>query len=325
LPSDKEISSSRQRPPVLAVRAPNALGELMMLLPALRLLHDSGLPFDLLIRPFARQLLGTLPYRLVTVASRGEEARRYRRSDAGYALTFRTSIRTLIQIRRGGMRAIGYRSPLKNPLLYGGIKHPVGTHRVIEFFRLARFAVDRICPQAAARGPHEPGHLDLPLSPDHHQVARAALARAGITDAFTVVSPLSNPLHPAGWKVWPQFGELVRQLTAEGRTVLVCPGPGEVESCRRSVAAATLLEGVDLVTLTAILADASAVIANDTGPMHIAAAVGAPTVGIYGQTPPRRYRPWAARAEAVGEKGAWPSVDEVRAAVDRVESMTGAA
>ena len=51
---------------------------------------------------------------------------------------------------------------------------------------------------------------------------------------------------------------------------------------------------------------------------HLAAAVGAPLVSVFGVTEPGKTRPWGPHARLVGSGGGWPSYDEVRAAVDGV-------
>ncbi len=102
-------------------------------------------------------------------------------------------------------------------------------------------------------------------------------------------------------KRWPadRFAEVARHLAGRGLRVLVFAGPGE-EECARHVAAAAGEAGLDLtgrITLreaAALLQRMRVVVTNDTGPMHIAAAVGAPVVALFGPTDVRRFRPWAA-------------------------------
>ncbi len=66
---------------------------------------------------------------------------------------------------------------------------------------------------------------------------------------------------------------------------------------------------VNLYDYAGILALSDEVIANDTGPMHLADAVGAKVLGIFGHSDPRRTRPWG--GHYLGEKGRWPTVAEV--------------
>ncbi len=89
--------------------------------------------------------------------------------------------------------------------------------------------------------------------------------------------------------------ELVEALTASGRTVVVTGGPGERELTARVAGDS----GVDLggrttlAELAGVLAGADVVVVGNTGPAHLAAAVGTPVVSLFAPTvPPVRWRPW---------------------------------
>jgi heptosyltransferase I len=79
--------------------------------------------------------------------------------------------------------------------------------------------------------------------------------------------------------------------------VLVTWGPGEEGPARAIVAAsagAVLAPPTDLDALLALLRRASVVVAADTGPLHMAAALGTPCVGLYGPTAAERNGPYGA-------------------------------
>jgi ADP-heptose:LPS heptosyltransferase len=57
--------------------------------------------------------------------------------------------------------------------------------------------------------------------------------------------------------------------------------------------------GLSLGELCALFSRADLVVSNDSGPMHVAAALGAPTLGLFGPETPRRYGPLGARALAL--------------------------
>jgi heptosyltransferase-1 len=108
---------------------------------------------------------------------------------------------------------------------------------------------------------------------------------------------LINP--GAGWgaKRWPieRYGEVARPLLNRGYRVLVNAGPGEVlladEIVKRTGGGATsLLCSVE--QLIAVTRRISLAIAGDTGPLHLACALGRPVVGIYGPTDPSRNGPY---------------------------------
>lgn len=116
----------------------------------------------------------------------------------------------------------------------------------------------------------------------------------------------------ANWagKIWPpeRFAELYRRL-ATGPLALariaVFAGPGEAESALTAPVLATLPHAIDLcgrLTLSeaaACLARASLFVGNDSALMHIAAATGTPTIGLFGPTPAEEYAPAGRTAIAV--------------------------
>ncbi len=100
-------------------------------------------------------------------------------------------------------------------------------------------------------------------------------------------------------KRWPaeRYGELARRLIGATKgTLLVMGSPDEQELCDEVTAAAgegaySLCGRTDLTMLAAILARCQVVVANDSGPLHIAAALGVPTVALFGPTDPRLVSP----------------------------------
>ncbi len=94
--------------------------------------------------------------------------------------------------------------------------------------------------------------------------------------------------------------ELVAALTAEGRRVVVTGAPAERELCAAVAAGAADADAVldlggrtSLGELAEVLAGAACVVVGNTGPAHLAAAVGAPVVSLFAPTVPAvRWRPW---------------------------------
>jgi heptosyltransferase-2 len=78
---------------------------------------------------------------------------------------------------------------------------------------------------------------------------------------------------------------------------------------------------VDLGIYAALAERAAVVIANDSGSSHVAAAVGARQVTIFGVTDRSRTGPWSPRAVCVGHDGHWPDVGEVVAALDQALAL----
>jgi heptosyltransferase-2 len=98
-------------------------------------------------------------------------------------------------------------------------------------------------------------------------------------------------------KRWPvaYFAELARALTAEGLSVWVLGSPGEAPLAAEIAAAAGPaahdLTSPDLRNAILALKLASACVSNDSGLVHVAAAIGTPTIGIFGPTSPWHWAP----------------------------------
>ena len=109
-------------------------------------------------------------------------------------------------------------------------------------------------------------------------------------------------LNPGGaWpnKRWPpeRFGALAQRIMAErGLPSYVLWGGGEASLAEAVVAnaggVATRAQLTSLGDILALSTLATVVVSGDTGPLHLAAAVGAPIVGLYGPTWPERNGPW---------------------------------
>jgi len=110
---------------------------------------------------------------------------------------------------------------------------------------------------------------------------------------------LMNP--GAAWpnKRWPaeRFAALARELQARHHMKsAVLWGPGEetlaAQIARASSGAADMAPATTLADVLALARDARLLVSGDTGPTHLAAAVGTPIVGLYGPTDPARNGPW---------------------------------
>ena len=171
---------------------------------------------------------------------------------------------------------------------------------------------------------------------------------AWLSDAGLAGRPYAL-LHPGGapHKMWPaeRFAALARHLSAErGLRTLVVSGVGEWE---REAAARVVDESeghaahapvVPWKRLAALMRRARLVVAGESGPLHLAAAVGAPCVGLIGHAHARRFRPYGngnlhvagnpvpthlARHGGVGIASMRAiDVDAVREACDRITSGT---
>lgn len=135
---------------------------------------------------------------------------------------------------------------------------------------------------------------EFPIERVESPVAKNLRERAGGRYA------LLNP--GAAWpnKRWPpsRLGAIAAGLRERhGLMSVVLWGPGEEalaeEVVTTSQGAAVLSPKTTIADLVALARGAAVMVSGDTGPTHIAAAVGTPLVGLYGPTRPRRNGPWA--------------------------------
>ena len=129
------------------------------------------------------------------------------------------------------------------------------------------------------------------------------LAAAGVAGAFAVLNPGARMAD----RRWPPAAHaaVARGLAARGLEVLVVWGPGE-EALARAVAegsGARLAPPTDLRQLAAVLRRARLCVSNNSGPMHLAVAVGTPTVGVFLSGDARRWRHDLASFEAAEPRG----------------------
>ena len=105
-------------------------------------------------------------------------------------------------------------------------------------------------------------------------------------------------------KRWPgaSYGELARRLLNQGNDVWLLGGPAEdglVRIIKSAAPEARDLTGTDLRNAILALAAAKVAVSNDSGLLHVAAAIGTPTIGIFGPTSPWHWAPLNPIAAAV--------------------------
>lgn len=139
----------------------------------------------------------------------------------------------------------------------------------------------------------------LPCDPVAERWAQEEIMRLGIA-SFAIINP------GAGWggKQWPaeRFGEVAKALATHNVKALVNTGPGEEELARAVLQASggnAFSVACTLGQLIALIRRARLFIGGDTGPLHMAAALDIPVVGIYGPTEPARTGPFGRRAIAL--------------------------
>jgi lipopolysaccharide heptosyltransferase II len=285
------------------------LGDLLMATPLVRALRTAWpeVEVDVAVGPWARSaLLGhpavheVVPYpklwkrrgRSLVDSLRGLGGLRARRYDATFTLEvgFQPS---LLAWASGAPRRFGYRFEGRRVLHTDIVEREVNDRYEAEaHLELARLA--GVEPQGL--------QLDYPVPEEASREVHERLAEAGIAAGdFVALVPGggANPGTVMPEKRWPatRFAELARMIREGlGLAVVLVGGGGDVPACR--AIAEAVGDGVhdwcpagSVPESAAVLAAAGAVVSNDSFGMHLAAAVGAPLVALFGPTDPETVAP----------------------------------
>jgi heptosyltransferase-1 len=281
-----------------------ALGDIVHAIPVAAALRRArpSVRIDWLVSPKHRAILDLVPAinRRIEMTDAGMLGviRELRRNRYDVALDLQGLIKSAFLARASGARrVIGFssryvREPLAR-LFYteahdpggGGMYHQDESHVVLTNLGLLE-------PLGLHPGDAPP---EFPIDVVDSRVARDVAESTGGRYAVINVG--------AAWpnKRWlpSRFAAIAAALRAiHGLRSVVLWGPGE-EPLGREVAAgssgaATLLPQTSIADVAALARGASLFVTGDTGPAHIAGAVGTPIVGIYGPTRPSRNGPWSA-------------------------------
>lgn len=313
------------RPPSkpLIVRLRNFVGDTVLSLPALRLLERHGYRLELVGKGWARGLLEAEGWPVHVrpaglrerIAQLRELRRRFLAEDPGFdqrsnALLFPYAFSAALDARLGGLKAEGHAGDGRSWLMRRGLPRREGRHTLVEYWELA---CDFLGVQEAP-----PTDIGMQVSEAQREQARVLLAAQGVVPGrFVLICPFANGRVEFLDRSWPAFPDFVRRLHAAGRQVVIVPGPAEVDGAKQLYPDAIPLNGVGLGVYNALLQLAGIVVANDTGPAHMAAGVGARLLSIWGPVDPARWAPWGATVTLMRRPPGWASVDEVQSAVDQ--------
>lgn len=289
------------------VHALPALGALRRLLPGVEVdwaVEDrtapllEGVPGLRRVHVFPRRRLASLlrpwPRPLATVVATAAFLGRLREGGYDLALDLQGNLKSALIARASGARTVagagrGAAREGSHALLNLPLRLPTGPlHKVERNLALVGALLGRPAPYVAP---------DLGLRPEEVAAAQDALVRAGWGEPPPLV------LHPGtsgfgSFKRWPveRFAALARRLASVRRPAAVTFGPAEeglaTAVARGSDGCARPLPTPSVRVLAALLARAPLVVAGDTGPLHLAAALGTPVLGLYGPKDPRVYGPY---------------------------------
>jgi heptosyltransferase-2 len=178
-------------------------------------------------------------------------------------------------------------------LLTRAIDPPAGLHQV-EYYQHLVGALRSLAPSPF---PPFPGVPHITLSDELRETGTRELRVAGWDGRRPLVALAPGAAY-GGAKRWPaaSFAELARALADDGVQAVMVGGRGDLPVARAIEAelggnVVLNLMATDLPTLAGILAACRAIVSNDSGAMHLGAALGVRVTAVFGPTDERRTRP----------------------------------
>ena len=274
------------------------LGDVLLTTPLLAALAERDGPLDVVTTPAAAPLLETHPAvrQVLSYDKRGADrgwrglralARRLRAERYPTAYLPHRSLRSAALARLAGIpRRVGFHDGWR--LLYSETRRrPAGGHEIGRLLALADVP------------PRHQATPSLQLTAADVAAAEALLRAAEIAAPFVALAPGSI----WGSKRWPHYPALARRLAGRQRIVVV--GSREDVALGESIDGAVNACGqLTLRQSAALIQKAGVLVTNDSAPLHLAQAVGTPTVAIFGPTTPAfGFGPRGPRDVAVGVNG----------------------
>jgi heptosyltransferase-2 len=293
--------------PRRVVVAPNWIGDAVMAIPFLRALrtkHGDDGEIAVLAKRGPGAVLAAVPgVRWIPRRGLVADALALSRGRFDEAWLLPNSFRSAVAPFLGGVRdRIGYATDRRDGLLTRPVSAPPRTsHQLRDYDAL--LASRGIAPD------YDPPWLVPPKAARDR--ADAVLSAADLVFEGLGFAPAPIVLLAPGaafsWtKRWPEesWGTLASALEDGGASVAFVIGPGEEAIAAKALSSAgrplpVLGADLDPVELAALLARARVVVANDSGPMHLAAAVGTPVVALFGPTDPGRTGPTGSRSRVL--------------------------
>ena len=229
-------------------------------------------------------------------------ARRWRALKYDLVINFEPDVRSnLLAAASGAAWAAGYRSGGGGALLDVALDYDTRAHTTDNARRLVAATLGSSSPVPGSRSSSE-------TVLDHgYEVAPILIVPAKAHDnASRLLGAARGPLvgvHVSGGRAIKQwepdrFADVARRLIEATGAAIVLTGSGDdrglVDSVKQALPPPHVIDvagHLDLLTLGAILERLDLFITGDTGPMHLAAAVGTPIVAVFGPSDPARYAP----------------------------------
>jgi heptosyltransferase-2 len=279
----------------VVVRAPNWLGDAVMAMPAMAALRR-GLPGRTVIlaarasiAPLFREITPAAPDEVATLEiDREADQLRALRADAIVLLP--NSFGSAWTAKRAGIaERWGYRSSGRSLILTRGVVRPRGRVHQVEYYAVLARGLGFDAPEG-----ERPSLSASPASLERaDRLLASAPAASGLSRTFVAFAPGAAYGHA---KRWPpdRVAQVIARLSGEGVAAVLLGARDDRETGRAiestlsaGARVVNLIGRTSLGELVGVIARASAFVSNDSGAMHIAAALGVPLTAIFGPTDER--------------------------------------
>ncbi len=295
----------------IVIRATNWVGDAIMALPALRAVRSrfSDAEITILARPYVAAIYKNQQVcdNMLFVDDKKDVLEELRAQKFDLALLLQNAFQAAWIVWRAGIpERIGYARDGRSPLLTKALPVPklgeIPVHEQYYYLELLRRAgwLDTL--------PNE-SFIKLNVPEENRQHAEEFLLSSGVrSDSFRIAIGAGASYGSA--KCWPpdRFAELANRLQMESGADVILFGTSSEAPVSSAIAAGMLRSPIDLTgktpisDLPSLLSQCHLFIGNDSGAMHVAAAVGLPVVAVFGPTDPFGTAPVTPRCSIVQEK-----------------------
>jgi heptosyltransferase-2 len=286
----------------VVILAPNWLGDIAMALPAIRDVrrHFPEAALTIAARASVSKVFRAIRGvdEILTFAGKGRDIAQLKSGNFDVALLFPNSFRSAWIVKRAGIpERWGYRADFRGPLLTKAVPRPKQRVHFAEYYQ------QLVKQLGVETGPLTP-LIEMP--PAMVEASRKLLLENG----WKPDRPLVGIAPGAAFghaKRWPpkRYASVMDSLRQEGVACVLLGSAGDRDASqaieeqlgRGMQGIINLVGRTELLQFMGVIANCSALAANDSGALHIAAAMGVPVVAIYGPTSERFSTPLTSREE----------------------------
>ena len=232
------------------------------------------------------------------------------------AIAFPTSFGSVFEMKLAGLNVIGHAHEGRTIFLKRSLPMPPAYSSIYQrYWELGDLLLHKKLPA--------PNRIDFRVDPKIEAETLQLLAEQGLQPkGYVAVCPFAAGDFDGVDKKWPAFAAFADKMKAKGYQLVCCPAPNEEGDWQEKYSNNPALKGLNLSQYAAVLKNAICVVSNDTGPGHLAAAVGVPMISVLNRTVREMYGAIGPNVTAVQAEG-WPDVETVlNHTLERIQSAS---